>query len=304
MMKIRILQYMICLGVLLVLGCAARAEKWIYYDTALTGDMYYDKSSIKKADNGVTSVRTKNILNEDGQTKYHAILKILNKAPANPASLHYSITLMELNYASKEIRDVSLSFYDEKNQTVYTSPRNDVGAWNAVQSGTIGEKLFNLISWEADMSTRHVDASKIQKAPLPEKPAVAPADVAGKNDVPPGGTRHQPIQLPQKAIRQLVDRWLASWQSGDMETYRSCYASDFEAKGMNLDEWITYKTNVALKSEKIEIRIDALRISVNGKEARAQFRQHYRSSRLKNSVRKILEFRKIDSEWKIYREYV
>ena len=50
-----------------------------------------------------------------------------------------------------------------------------------------------------------------------------------------------------------------------MKTYRSCYAPDFQSKEMDLDAWISHKSNVRQKSKNIKIRIDNLQISVRRK---------------------------------------
>ncbi|KFZ44608.1 hypothetical protein KD27_05085 [Smithella sp. D17] len=71
---------------------------------------------------------------------------------------------------------------------------------------------------------------------------------------------------------------------------------------MNLNAWITYKTNVRRKSKNISIRIDDLQISVDENNAMTKFTQSYSSSILKDKGTKTLELRKINNEWKIYRE--
>ena len=87
-----------------------------------------------------------------------------------------------------------------------------------------------------------------------------------------------------------------------MEDYRSFYASDFKSIGMNLDDWISYKTNVNQKSKNIAISIDKLNISERDNDATALFTQYYSSSIFKDSGKKTLKLRKINEEWKIYRE--
>jgi ketosteroid isomerase-like protein len=109
-------------------------------------------------------------------------------------------------------------------------------------------------------------------------------------------------QFKKEAIRNLVNKWLTSWKSGDMKTYRSCYTSDFQSKGMNLDAWVSHKINVHQKSKKINIGLDKLQISADENIATAEFTQHYSSAILKYSGKKKLELRKINDEWKIYRE--
>ena len=66
--------------------------------------------------------------------------------------------------------------------------------------------------------------------------------------------------------------------------------------------WISYKTNVRQKSKNINISIDDLQISADENNATAVFTQSYSSSIFKDKGKKTLELRKINDEWKIYRE--
>ena len=133
---------------------------------------------------------------------------------------------------------------------------------------------------------------------------------------PPGATgRHlamagskqkeaTPDHTTHKEILNLITKWLTSWKSGDMKTYRDCYASDFQSKEMNLDDWISHKSQVRQNSENINIRIDKLKISADEDAAKAFFIQHYSSSILKSKGKKTLELKKIGEEWKIFREII
>jgi murein L,D-transpeptidase YafK len=109
-------------------------------------------------------------------------------------------------------------------------------------------------------------------------------------------------QSDHKEIRNLVNKWLTGWKSGDMKIYRECYASDFQSREMGLDAWIAHKTNVRETSKNIKISIENLVISANEDSAKATFTQHYSSSRLMSKGKKTLELKKIGDEWKIYRE--
>lgn len=105
-----------------------------------------------------------------------------------------------------------------------------------------------------------------------------------------------------KDIKNLVGKWRESWESGNMKTYRACYAPDFQSREMNLDAWIVHKSNVRQKNKNIKIGIDNLQISVNGNTARASFVQSYRSSAFNTKGRKTLELKEIGEQWKIHRE--
>ena len=105
-------------------------------------------------------------------------------------------------------------------------------------------------------------------------------------------------------IRNLVKKWVTSWQTGNMKIYRGCYASNFQSKGLNLDAWVSHKADVRRNSKNINIRIDKLQISAEADIATAAFMQYYSSSILNSKSKKKLELRKIDNEWKIYREII
>lgn len=114
---------------------------------------------------------------------------------------------------------------------------------------------------------------------------------------------HPNTAIYEDEIRKMLNKWRESWQSGDMETYRSCYDKTyFESKGMNLDAWVSYKENMYKKNKSVNISIDNLQISADENIATVMFTQHYVSSILKDSGEKTLELRKINNEWKIYRE--
>jgi hypothetical protein len=71
---------------------------------------------------------------------------------------------------------------------------------------------------------------------------------------------------------------------------------------MNLNAWISYKTNVHKKSKNINISIDNLQISADENTANGSIYSILQFLILKYSGKKKLELRKINDEWKIYRE--
>jgi tetratricopeptide (TPR) repeat protein len=132
--------------------------------------------------------------------------------------------------------------------------------------------------------------------------AVAAPAVTDENLAQVNSKKNDTKSIPEEDVRNLLLKWAASWESGDMKTYRGSYASNFKSKGMNLNEWISYKTNVRQKSKNINIRIDDLQISAEGNSATAVFTQSYSSSILKYKGKKTLELIKINDGWKIYKE--
>jgi len=128
------------------------------------------------------------------------------------------------------------------------------------------------------------------------------APVLAKNaDNPPSAQTDSEPSSPETA-RKLVTRWAESWESGNMSVFRACYATNFTAQGMNLNEWVSHKASVRERSKNIKVRIDNLQISSSGNQTVATFTQHYSSNLLKSKGKKKLELRKINGSWKIYRE--
>ncbi len=106
----------------------------------------------------------------------------------------------------------------------------------------------------------------------------------------------------REEIRKLVVKWAASWESGNMETFRSLYASNFRSRGMTLNAWVQNKIDIRSRSQHIRVRLENIRIQPGHNTATAAFTQHYSSSILKSSGGKQLDLRKINGEWKIFRE--
>ncbi len=140
----------------------------------------------------------------------------------------------------------------------------------------------------AEAAAPKTEESAAPQAVVPVTPAVADMQYAS------GGNK-QDVQI-------LINKWLTSWQSGDMENYRNCYATDFQSKGQNLDAWVAHKAALNSKNKNVKISLDDLQIVAEENTASAAFIQHYSSSISKNSGKKILKLKKINNEWKIAKE--
>jgi hypothetical protein len=130
---------------------------------------------------------------------------------------------------------------------------------------------------ETPIDSKEAIVAPNSEEPVAPKESIAPA-VTDKNLAQVNSNQKEKKIIPEEAVQNLVTKWLNSWKSGDMETYRSCYASDFKSKRMNLDTWVSHKTNIYKKSKNININIDKLQISAGENKATAVFTQSYSSS--------------------------
>jgi len=173
-MKIKNVQSIICLVIFFLFANQAWAADWIYFDTAAVGDVYYDKSSIKKVNKNIIQVWNKDVLSKEAKTKYFSILKEIHKAPKNPSMLSYYKKLMEIDCVNRKIKDIFVIFYDEKGKVIYSSPKSDSGEWNDILPNTVGEKLINIVSCEPATPSDAVVASKVEEPVAPKEAVVAP----------------------------------------------------------------------------------------------------------------------------------
>ena len=295
-MKIKRVQGMIGLAMIFLFANPGWAADWVLFTTSAIGNMYYDKSSIIRVTDNNIHVWTDNLLNENGKTDAFAFLKGVNKAPNNPNVLSHVFRLSEVDCVNDRMKDSSTIIYDQTGAVVYSSPKESAGEWNKILPNSVAERLKNIVCEKPVAVNEAVPGSNVA-APVAPTPAVPDKKVA--QAVSP---QEDAKGLREEAIRTLINQWQAGWQSGDMAAYRSCYAADFQSKGMNLDAWISHKENVKKKSKNINISIDKLQISADEQKATAEFLQSYSSSLLKDSGKKTLDLIRINGEWKILRE--
>ena len=285
-MKARTVQSIIYLVFFSLFAHQAWAADWIFHTASVKGDMYYDKSSIKQVNKNSRYVHTKTIYSEDEKKETFLTLKSMAKAPKDPGMLSHALILFEVDCLNEKMKDFFTVVYDKKGDVIYWSTKGNAGQWKNIRPNSVNEKLENIVCGD------YV---------APDEAIVVPA-VTDKNHDQDHSKQNETTDVADASVQNLVTKWLASWQAGDMETYRSCYAKDFLSREMDLDAWIIHKSNVRQKSENISIRIENLQISSNGDTAQASFTQHYSSSVLKSKGKKVLELKKTDDSWKIYRE--
>ena len=192
---------MICLVLLFMLAGQAWAEEWVYYGSNEFGDMYYDKSRIVKINKSTASVWTKNKLSLEGKTKYFSILKSIGKETGSPAVLEYYTEMLEVDHTKKKIKNISVTFYNEKGDVIYSSPKSLTGEWNEILAGSVGEKLLDRV---------------ISESISPGKALVYAPPVTGKKLPQDRMDRHKTMDTAKESFPVLDDKWISLPPSGDV----------------------------------------------------------------------------------------
>ena len=131
------------------------------------------------------------------------------------------------------------------------------------EEGNIVADKTSLQANEENFKTSNMKSTQIKKTDKSDAPVAVPAvtENSGSVSIEQKTTK----SVPEEDVRNLVNKWLTRWQSGDMKGYRDCYASDFKARRMDLNAWISYKTKIGQKHKNITIRIEDLKITSDAK---------------------------------------
>lgn len=181
-----------------------------------------------------------------------------------------------------EPRDISI-LQQNNNAVIVFDQITDINKDNSFEGS------FNKLALEKINNTWYI-IDDVETPAITQIPAVQTA------------ARQDTESTSREAVRKLINKWADSWESGNMSSYRACYASGFRSQGMNLNEWVNHKIALRERSKNINVRIDNLRISGDTHQSIATFTQYYSSNLLKSNGNKKLELRKINGVWKIYRE--
>jgi|APMI01.1.fsa_nt_gi outer membrane protein TolC len=111
---------------------------------------------------------------------------------------------------------------------------------------------------------------------------------------------------PDEQLNRQLEAWIAAWAAQDFDRYRAFYAADFKpGKGRSTAEWEAERRQRVTQADAPAIRISKLKIRPHG-DARlsARFTQDYKSGHYHDTVRKQLDWVKVDGQWKIAAETV
>lgn len=184
--------------------------------------------------------------------------------------------------------------------------------------------------------SRRADASPALALPAPEAPpkaraahppAPAPSSAPGRKDRiaaadtgaqppsltsggrrPPAGGGGEGAAAPagvsegSGGVRAVVEAWRKAWESRDPERYFSFYSKRFHPRHGSRAAWERHKRRVLARAGRITVKVDHLRLSVEGGRATARFDQTYRSRRYRSVDRKELVLLREEGGWKIVRE--
>lgn len=145
-------------------------------------------------------------------------------------------------------------------------------------------------------------ATAAAPAAAPAPAASAPVTKPSASAAPAPATAAAPANA-ERDVEAAVRAWAAAWSAKDMAKYLGAYGKDFEpAGGQSRKAWEDERRSRIVGKSRIEVRLDDLKVSVDGSKATARFRQDYRADTLHVTSRKRLDLTKAGDRWVIVRE--
>jgi adhesin transport system outer membrane protein len=106
----------------------------------------------------------------------------------------------------------------------------------------------------------------------------------------------------REAVVSALRAWAQAWMQRDMKAYADAYVPDFKGSLRSREEWLQQRTARIVPRQRIEVLLDQELVTVEGDEARVQFRQRYRSDAVQDVERRAVSLRRIDGRWLISQE--
>lgn len=175
-----------------------------------------------------------------------------------------------------------------------TTPKVEAKA--AVKSTVVAAVAAPVVA----VAAAKTDASKVEAKPA--KPSAAEAAPAAKTAVTPRAPEPKSAAAASE-VESAVNAWVAAWQKQDMQRYLNAYSEKFvPADGSSLEKWKEARRVRIAGKDNISVSLQNIRVSVDGDQATAKFRQRYVAGSLNSTTRKTLALRHEKGAWRIVRE--
>lgn len=158
----------------------------------------------------------------------------------------------------------------------------------------------------APQTGRNVLAAADTSAAPAARAAGTAADRSASAKAPVAVTQADTDRSPeQAAVLAAVQAWAGAWSARDVKAYLEFYSDDFVVpRGMSRDKWVTERTERITSKQRIDVKVEAPKVRLDGDRATVQFRQQFTSDKLKSTDQKTLTLVKRDGAWRIREEKV
>ncbi len=106
-------------------------------------------------------------------------------------------------------------------------------------------------------------------------------------------------------ITTMVNAWADAWRNKNMKAYLKFYSHNFVPRSLSRKAWLAQrKHRIAGRPGPIEVTLEDVKVDLNRKTIRAEFLQHYASTKFADHVTKVLSLSNEHNQWLIVKEVV
>lgn len=139
-------------------------------------------------------------------------------------------------------------------------------------------------------------------------PAVVPAGARASAPAAAPASAPAPVAAPASAgtteVESAVRAWAAAWSKRDMGDYLAAYTPDYSGQSGSRKAWEQDRRDRITSRKQIKVELADLRVTVQGDQATAKFKQVYSSDALSVTSRKTLQLVRSSGRWLIKQETV
>jgi Flp pilus assembly protein TadD/ketosteroid isomerase-like protein len=158
---------------------------------------------------------------------------------------------------------------------------------------------------EAKPEIKPVDPNPVVVAAATPAPATAEPAKADAGKTEAGKASGGAAKASQDDVAKAVNQWAAAWARKDVKAYLAVYAKDFKTPGgVPRAKWEADRRSRIDKPGSIEVKLDQIKVTLDGDTAVVRFRQHYQAGAFKASASKSLDMILRDGKWLIQQERV
>ncbi|RMX02217.1 tetratricopeptide repeat protein [Corticibacter populi] len=107
----------------------------------------------------------------------------------------------------------------------------------------------------------------------------------------------------REAVQSAVQAWAAAWASQDIDAYLGAYSEQFRpGDGSSLSNWQAQRRQRIVGRPPISVTVREMKVSLDGDQATAAFRQAYASGAYRATTRKTLRLQREGAQWRIVEE--
>ena len=150
------------------------------------------------------------------------------------------------------------------------------------------------------------EASVAQLAQQSAEPTPPSAAVELVKEVPQQKAADEAAPIETKTeVAAMVNAWADAWRTKNVDAYLKFYSDKFAPEGMSRKAWVSQrKQRITRQSGSIGLKLEAVKIDVNGKVAQVEFLQHYSNGKFEEHMTKVLILINEQKQWLIVKESV